>query len=154
MFAGDRSGDWVFGTLHKFGFASLPTSRARDDGLALTGAYISAGLRCAPPANKPLPEERANCLPYLVQELDLLNEVRVVVALGRIAFDTFLATCAVRGVDLPSPKPRFGHRVIYTLGGGMTLIGSHHPRQQNTQTGRLTREMFEDVFSTARQIWG
>ena len=154
MFTGDRSGDWLFGTLYKFGFATSPNSRYRDDGLSLRDAYITAALRCAPPANKPLREERANCLPYFLRELDLLTEVRVVVALGGIAFDTYLASCTARGVDLPSPKPRFGHRATYTLGGGITLIGSYHPSQQNTQTGRLTREMFEDVFGYARQLLG
>ncbi len=151
MFTGDRSGDWVIGTLHKFGFASSPISNHRDDGLTLKDAYITAALRCAPPANKPLREERANCLPYLLAELDLLTQVRVVVALGRIAFDTYLATCAARHVDLPSPKPKFGHLATYTL-GGVKLIGSYHPSQQNTQTGRLTRQMFEEVFQTARDL--
>ena len=154
MFTGDRSGDWVFGTLHKFGFANSPISNHRDDGLTLNDAYITAALRCAPPANKPLKEEQANCLPYLLAELDLLTQVRVVVALGRIAFDTYLATCTVRQVDLPSPRPKFGHLAIYNLGGGVKLIGSYHPSQQNTQTGRLTREMFEEVFQSARDLLG
>ena len=152
MFTGDRSGDWVMSTLHKFGFASSPISNHRGDGLTLTDAYITAALRCAPPANKPLKEEQANCRPYLLAELDLLTRVRVVVALGRIAFDTYLATCTARRVELPSPKPRFGHLATYNLGGGITLIGSYHPSQQNTQTGRLTREMFEEVFQTAREL--
>ena len=154
MFTGDRSGDWVMGTLHKFGFASSPISNHRDDGLTLNDAYITAALRCAPPANKPLRDERANCLAYLLAELDLLTQVQVVVALGRLAFDTYLATCTTRQVDLPSPKPKFGHLVTYTLGGGIHLIGSYHPSQQNTQTGRLTREMFEEVFQTARDLLG
>ena len=153
MFTGDRSGDWVFGTLHKFGFASSPISNHRDDGLTLNDAYITAALRCAPPANKPLREERANCLQYLLAELDLLTQVRVVVALGRIAFDTFLATWTVRKAELPSPRPKFGHLATYSL-GGVTLIGSYHPSQQNTQTGRLTREMFEEVFQSARDLLG
>ena len=154
MFTGDRSGDWVFGTLHKFGFASSPDSQRRDDGLVLSDAYITAVLRCAPPANKPLPEEMVNCLPYLLIELDLLDQVRVVVPLGKIAFDTYLRTRAARGLALPSPRPRFGHGVTYTLEGGTILVGSYHPSQQNTQTGRLTREMFEGIFQKAREILG
>lgn len=154
MFTGDRSGDWLYGTLYKFGFASSPDSRRRDDGLTLYDTYITAALRCAPPANKPLPEERSNCLPYLLRELYLLTRVRVVVPLGRIAFDTYLATCQARQIALPSPRPRFAHGAIYTLEDGTVLIGSYHPSQQNTQTGRLTREMFEGVFGSARGILG
>ncbi len=152
MFTGDRSGDWVFGTLHKFGFASSPESRHRDDGLTLNQAYITAPLRCAPPANKPLPEELLNCRPYLLQELDLLKDVEVVVALGKIAFEAYLRTRVERGLSLPAPRPRFGHGATYYLDGGPVLIGSYHPSQQNTQTGRLTREMFEAIFSIAREL--
>ena len=152
MFTGDRSGDWVYRTLHKFGFASSPESRCRDDGLTLYDTYITAALRCAPPANKPLPAERSNCAPYLLGEFGLLQKVRVVVALGKIAFDTYLGTCSIRGLKLPSPRPRFGHEVIYSLPGEITLVGSYHPSQQNTLTGRLTREMFESVFSTVRTL--
>ena len=152
MFTGDRSGDWVYGTLHKFGFASSPESRCRDDGLTLHDAYITAALRCAPPANKPLPTERSNCMPYLLGEFALLQKVRVVVALGKIAFDTYLGTYSIRGLKLPLPRPRFGHEVIYSLPGGITLVGSYHPSQHNTLTGRLTLEMFESVFNTARTL--
>ena len=152
MFTGDRSGDWVYGTLYKFGFASSPDSRHRDDGLALYGAYITAALRCAPPANKPLREEQQECLPFLIRELELLRNVRVVVALGKIAFDTYLTTFGPRRLTLPKPRPRFGHLVSYEMDGDVTLIGSYHPSQQNTQTGRLTRKMFEDVFETAQRI--
>ena len=152
IFPGDRSGDWVYGTLHKFGVASSPESRRSDDGLTLHDTYITAALRCAPPANKPLPEERSNCLPYLLREFDLLPNIRVVVALGKLAFDTYLGTCAMRGVALASPRPRFGHGLVYPLADGNTLVGSYHPSQQNTFTGRLTREMFEGVFSKAKQI--
>lgn len=154
MFTGDRSGDWLYGTLYKFGFASSPDSRHRTDGLTLYDTYITAALRCAPPANKPLPEERSNCLPYLFKELELLIRVQVVVALGKIAFDTYLATCQARQIALPSPRPRFGHGATYTLEDGTALIGSYHPSQQNTQTGRLTREMFEAVFRSARELLG
>jgi uracil-DNA glycosylase family 4 len=152
MFTGDRSGDWVFGTLHRFGFASSPDSRHQDDGLVLKDAYITAALHCAPPANKPLREEMANCRPYLLQELELLPQVQVVVALGKIAFDTYLGTFSERGLKLPSPRPHFGHNLDQVLIDGKTLIGSYHPSQQNTQTGRLTQDMFNSVFQKARGL--
>ena len=152
MFTGDRSGDWLYGALHKFGFASSPHSRHRDDGLVLFDTYITAALRCAPPANKPLREERLECLPYLIRELELLDGVRVVVGLGKIAFDTYLSTYSPRRLVLPRPRPRFGHGVTYEMDGGVTLIGSYHPSQQNTQTGRLTWQMFQGVFETARRL--
>ena len=152
MFTGDRSGDLLYETLYKFDFASSPVSRRRDDGLTLHDAYISAVVRCAPPANKPLPEEVLNCHPYLMEELLLLDKVRVVVALGKIAFDVYLRACAERGVSLPSPRPRFGHASSFTLADDIQLIGSYHPSQQNTQTGRLTPAMFEDVFRNARLV--
>ena len=152
MFTGDRSGDWVFGTLHKFGFASSPDAQRRDDGMVLRDAYITAPLRCAPPANKPLKEELANCQPYLLRELELLVNVRVIIALGKIAFDTYVAARRQQGPDFPSPRPRFGHNVEYPIDDDTTLIGSYHPSQQNTQTGRLTHEMFDAVFQHARDI--
>jgi uracil-DNA glycosylase family 4 len=152
MFTGDRSGDWVFGTLHKFGFASSPDSQRRDDGLALQDAYITAALRCAPPGNKPLPVELLNCQPYLLRELEMLDRVQVVVALGKIAFDAYLRTCALAGLAVPAPRPQFGHGAVYTLAESTTLIGSYHPSQQNTQTGRLTRPMFEGIFQKAREL--
>ena len=124
----------------------------RDDGLTLNDAYITAALRCAPPANKPLPEELLNCRPYLIEELELLKNVAIVVALGKIAFDAYLRTRVERGLTLPSPRPRFGHGATYPLDGGPVLIGSYHPSQQNTQTGRLTREMFEAIVSSAREL--
>ena len=155
MFTGDRSGDWVYGTLYKFGFASQPTAMTRDDGLFLTGAYITSPLRCAPPQNKPLREELLNCRPYLLEELDLLKKVKIVVPLGKIAFDTYLSAyreLRLEGGALPKPQPTFGHGVISSLSDGTTLLSSYHPSQQNTQTGRLTRAMFEGIFSTARQL--
>ena len=152
MFTGDRSGDLLYETLYKFGFASSPVSRRLEDGLTLHDAYISAVIRCAPPANKPQREEVLNCRPYLMEELLLLDKVRVVVALGKIAFDGYLRTCAERGVSLRSPRPRFGHGSNFALVDGTRLIGSYHPSQQNTQTGRLTPTMFEDVFRKARSI--
>ena len=154
MFTGDRSGDWVYGTLHKFGFANQPTSLHRDDGLALEDVYITAALRCAPPANKPLREELLDCRPFILRELGLLKNLRVVVALGKIAFDVYLAAHAEfsGGGALPAPRPRFGHGATHTLPQGTILVASYHPSQQNTQTGRLTRPMFEDIFATVRGL--
>ena len=152
MFTGDRSGDWVFATLHRFGFAASPESRSRDDGNALHDAFITAALRCAPPGNKPLREERLECRSWLVKELELLTNVRAVVALGKIAFDAFLDAHRERGMKIPSPRPKFGHGVAYDLEPGIVLIGSYHPSQQNTQTGRLTPMMFESVFQQARMV--
>ena len=152
MFTGDRSGDWVFGTLHRHGFASQPTSHHRDDGQSLQDAYISAAIRCAPPANKPTAEELAACQPYLLRELELLQRLRVVVALGGLAFGTYLAARKARGEALDSPRPRFGHGVSYLLPGGVTLLGCYHPSQRNTQTGRLTAEMFSAVFAAVRGL--
>ena len=151
MFTGDRSGDLLYVTLHKLGFASSPSSRRRDDGLALRDAYITAAVRCAPPANKPTREELASCRPYLVEELSLLSNLRVVVALGKVGFDAYLGTLPAIGEPVPSPRPRFGHGATVALASGFTLIGSYHPSQQNTQTGRLTPAMFEDVFRAARR---
>lgn len=152
MFTGDRSGDWVYGTLHRFGFASSPVSQRRDDGMTLRDAYITAAVRCAPPDNKPLPTERANCAPYLVHELELLKNAKVVVALGKVAFDAYLGALAAQGAALPSPRPKFGHCAVCQLDGGATLLASYHPSQHNTLTGRLTPEMFDNVFALAREI--
>jgi uracil-DNA glycosylase family 4 len=146
VFTGDRSGDWVFRALWKAGFANQPTSVAAGDGLALTGAWVAAVVRCAPPANKPTPEERDRCLPYLARELALLPEVRVVVALGQFAYDN---ACRLFGVR---PRPRFGHGVEVPISTGRTLICSYHPSQQNTFTGTLTEPMFDAVFSRARAL--
>ena len=155
MFTGDRSGDWLYGTLHKFGFANQPTSLHRDDGLALHNLFITAALRCAPPKNKPLPLELITCRPYLLRELRLLKELRVVVALGKIAFDSYLATYREHSGPceaIPTPRPRFGHGATYPLPSGITLIASYHPSQQNTQTGRLTLPMFESIFAAVRRL--
>ena len=152
MFTGDRSGDWVYGTLNRFGFASSPVSQSRDDGMSLIDAYITAAVRCAPPDNKPLPSERSNCAPYLVRELELLKNVKVVVALGKFAFDAYLGICAGSGFELPSPRPKFGHCLAYQLDGGVTLLASYHPSQHNTLTGRLTPKMFDNVFAVARRL--
>ena len=149
MFTGDKSGDWVFRALHKFGFASSPDSTHREDGMILADAYITGALRCAPPQNKPTIEELSNCQTYLLQELELLTNVQVIIALGKIGFDTYLRALSAMNVQLSSPKPSFGHNKSFTLPNGKLLLGSYHPSQQNTQTGRLTEEMFDNVFSTA-----
>jgi len=154
IFTGDRSGDFLFQALHRAGFANQPWSRDRRDGLRLYECYITAAVRCAPPANKPLPEELSTCRRYLVQELRLLPRVRVVIALGRIAFDAFLRAWVEAGRPAPTTRPRFGHGVAAELPGGTLLLGSYHPSQQNTQTGRLTVAMFQRVFSRARLAIG
>ncbi len=153
IFTGDRSGDWLYATLYQFGFSNLPGSLHRDDGLKLTDCYISAAARCAPPGNKPLPQEFDRCRPYLVSELRLLKRVRVVVALGKIAFDAYLKAYAESGGVVPKPRPQFAHGSSARL-GGVTLLGSYHPSQQNTFTGKLTRPMFESVFKTVKDILG
>ena len=154
MFTGDRSGEWVYGTLHRFGFASLPNSLHRDDGLTLHDVYITAAVRCVPPDNKPLPEEQRACRPYLLEELSILQRLQVVVALGRLAFDTYLSVYREQGAELPSPRPQFVHGAATTLPNGVILLASYHPSQRNTQTGRLTAQMFDDVFATLRQLLG
>jgi uracil-DNA glycosylase family 4 len=152
IFTGDRSGDWLYAALHATGFANQPTSVSRDDGLRLRRAYVAAVARCAPPANKPTPEEIANCRSYLVDELRLSRNLQVVVALGGIAVHGFLRAWRAAGRALPSPRPRFGHGAEYALDGGVTLLCSYHPSQQNTFTGRLTRPMLEAVFARAREL--
>ena len=151
IFTGDRSGDWLFASLSRTGFANQPESRSRDDGLALRDCYVTAAVRCAPPANRPLPVERDNCLPYLVRELELLGDVRVIVCLGNFAWDAALRALRARATALPRPLPRFGHGVTAPV-GRYTLAGSYHPSQQNTFTGRLTEAMLDSVFVRARQL--
>ena len=151
VFTGDRSGDWLYGALYEAGFASQPTSVHLDDGLELHDCYITAAVHCAPPDNKPLPEEFAACRPYLLQELALLAQVRVVMALGQIAFGAYLTARRELGYSVPSPAPRFGHGLAYAL-DDVTLLGSYHPSQQNTFTGRLTQEMFSSIFQHARAL--
>ncbi|HEX7408967.1 MAG TPA: uracil-DNA glycosylase [Candidatus Binatia bacterium] len=151
IFTGDRSGDWLFETLYRFGFASQPTSTHRNDGLRLTDTYINAAVRCAPPDNKPTREEVNNCQPYLARELQLLRNLRVIIALGRLAFDAYLSTRRALGQPVPPPRPQFAHAEVYEL-SNVCLIGSYHPSQRNTQTGMLTHEMFDRVFSAARQL--
>jgi uracil-DNA glycosylase family 4 len=153
MFTGDRSGDWLFAALHRAGFASQPTSVARGDGLELHDMWITAVNRCAPPANKPTPDERDNCLPYLARELDLLERARVIVALGSYAWDGALRAQRARGVEVPAPKPRFGHGAEAEV-GDLLIVGCFHPSQQNTFTGKLTEPMLDSVFARARELAG
>ncbi len=152
MFTGDRSGDWLFDALHHAGFANRPTSRQRDDGLRLSDAYITAALRCAPPANKPTPRELARCEPYLLEELRLLDRVSVVVGLGRIGWQAYLRARRRLGTPRPRRAPRFAHGAVTTFADGITLIASYHPSQQNTFTGKLTRPMLRRIFATARRL--
>ena len=152
MFTGDRSGDWLFDALHHAGFATQPTSTHAGDGLALEDAYITATIRCAPPDNKPTPEEIAACEPYLLRELRLLARVRVVVGLGRIGWQAYLNARRALGAPLLRPVPKFGHGALARFDDGLTLIASYHPSQQNTFTGKLTRPMLRGVFQTARRI--
>ena len=152
MFTGDRSGEWLFNALFKFGFANQPNSLRRDDDFKLNDGYITATIRCAPPQNKPLPEEIENCRPYFLKELDLLKNIKVIVPLGQIAFAQTLKSLRLKGFDIPSLS--FGHGKIY-VGNGLkpfpTLITTYHPSQQNTQTGRLTRPMFHQIFKMVRK---
>ena len=150
VFTGDRSGDWLFGSLHRTGFANQPTSTHRGDGLALHDAWIAAAVRCAPPANRPTPEERDACLPWSVAELDLLARIRLVVCLGGFAWDAALRLRAAAGLPNPRPRPRFGHDVLFDPGDRLPLLGCFHPSQQNTFTGRLTEPMMDAVFARAR----
>jgi uracil-DNA glycosylase family 4 len=149
-FTGDRSGEWLYRALYRAGFANQPTSVSADDGLRLLGAYIAAVVRCAPPDNKPTPQERDNCLEYLVREIRLLDQVRVVVALGSFAWDGFLRAAAALG-HTNRPKPRFGHGARAEVGRWI-LLGSYHPSQQNTFTGKLTEPMLDAIFSSARSL--
>jgi uracil-DNA glycosylase family 4 len=172
MFTGDRSGEWLFGTLYQFGFANQPNSTRRDDDFALSDCYITATIRCAPPKNKPLPEEIENCRPYFLKELDLLKRIKVIVPLGQIAFTQTLKSLRIRGAQIPPLS--FGHGKTYTIQTGdrlriqdsclrealrrrqaelrtITLITSYHPSQQNTQTGKLTKAMFHQVFKMVQQ---
>jgi uracil-DNA glycosylase family 4 len=153
IFTGDRSGDWLFASMHRVGLANQPTSVHRDDGLRLDGTYVAAAVKCAPPANRPTPVERDTCLRYLVRELELLDEVRAVVTLGRFAWDAAFRAIAAVGHPPPRPRPRFGHGAEAAV-GPYRLLGSYHPSQQNTFTGVLTEEMLDAVFVRARVVAG
>ncbi|MGI8945875.1 MAG: uracil-DNA glycosylase [Thermoleophilaceae bacterium] len=152
VFTGDRSGDWLFAALHRTGFANQPRSVERGDGLRLDGAWVTAAVRCAPPKNRPLPAERDRCLPYAGEELELLEDVRVVVCLGGFAWDAALRLLA----PALRPRPRFGHAAEHELDGGrgLLLLGCYHPSQQNTFTGRLTEPMIDAVLVRAREAAG
>jgi len=151
MFTGDRSGDWLYAALHRNGYASQPESSRADDGLRLRDAYVTAVVRCAPPANRPSTAERDNCLSYLVRELGLLGRCRTIVALGAFAWGGALRALRELGVEAPRPRPRFAHGAEAEL-GEWALLGCYHPSQQNTFTGRLTEPMLDRVFSRAREL--
>jgi uracil-DNA glycosylase family 4 len=153
MFTGDRSGDWLYAALHRAGYANRPASERRDDGLRLSDAYVTAVVRCAPPANRPTPAERDNCLPYLERELALLERCRTIVALGAFAWDGALRAIRALGGEVPRPQPRFGHGAEAAV-GRWTLLGCYHPSQQNTFTGRLTEPMLDSVFARAAELTG
>lgn len=153
MFTGDSSGRWLFRALHKAGFASQPTWERRDDGLRLLDCYITAVIHCAPPGNKPLPGEIAHCSHYMDEELRRLTRCRVVVTLGKIAFDNYLKALLRAGRSLPKPLPKFQHNVRSDLGSTLpVLIASYHPSRQNTNTGKLTEPMLDAVFARAREM--
>jgi uracil-DNA glycosylase family 4 len=155
VFTGDRSGDFLFAAMHRTGFANQPISRHAGDGLALRGAWITAAVRCAPPANKPTPRERDTCLPFAARELAALAGVRVIVCLGAFAWDAALRLLAAGDVATPRPRPRFGHGAELALGAGAPLLlGCFHPSQQNTFTGRLTAAMLDEVLLRARGLAG
>ncbi len=151
IFTGDRSGDWLYAALHRSGFANQPTSTHRNDGLRLQDAYVTAVVRCAPPANRPTPGERDQCLPYLERELALLKNCRTIVALGGFAWDGALRALKALDNKMPRPRPRFGHGAEAEV-GDWTLLGCYHPSQQNTFTGRLTEPMLNAIFNRARAL--
>jgi uracil-DNA glycosylase len=153
MFTGDRSGDWLYAALHRAGYASQASSVDRGDGLELEDAYVTAVVRCAPPANRPSPAERDNCLPYLERELELLGRCRTIVALGAFAWDGVLRATRALGAGPPRPKPRFRHGAEASV-GRWTMLGCYHPSQQNTFTGRLTEPMLDAILSRARELAG
>jgi uracil-DNA glycosylase len=154
VFTGDRSGDWLYAALHRAGFANQPTSTHLNDGLAVTDAWITAAVKCAPPDNKPLPDERDACLPFARAELAALANLRAIVCLGKFAWDGALRLLREAGYEIPTPLPKFGHGAEARIGHRITLIGSYHPSQQNTFTGRLTEPMLDAVFAAARRAIG
>jgi uracil-DNA glycosylase family 4 len=151
VFTGDRSGDWLFAAMHRAGFANQPESVREGDGLALRDAYVTAAVRCAPPANRPTPAERDLCLPFLERELALLDDVRVIVVLGGFAYEAAWRLLGAAGVALPRPRPRFAHGLEVPTERA-TVLGCYHPSQQNTFTGRLTEPMLDAVFARARAL--
>jgi len=154
VFTGDSSGDWLYEALHRFGFASQPTSISRDDGLRLADCYVSAAARCAPPDNRPTTRELDACRPFLTAEIGRLPRVRVVVALGRVAYDAWLRAAGWRERLPPRDRPRFGHGAETRLPDGVILLCSYHPSRRNTSTGMLTRAMWHAIFTRARALLG
>ena len=154
MFTGDRSGDWLYRALHRAGLASQPSSISREDGLRLRGVYITAAVRCAPPGNRPTTSERENCREFLEAELDLLENLRVVVALGGFGYGQALRILAARGFELPTPRPGFAHGREISLGPRLDILASYHPSQQNTFTKRLTEPMFDRIWARALELRG
>ena len=154
VFTGDRSGDWLFAALHRAGFANQPTSAHLDDGLALRDAYVTAAVKCAPPENKPSNDERDRCHPFLLRELRALTRLRAIVCLGGFGWEQAIRALRAAGYPVPTPTPRFGHAAVAPIGERLTLIGSYHPSQQNTFTGRLTAPMLDHVFAMAREAVG
>ena len=152
IFTGDRSGEWLYRTLHKFGFANKPESLSRDDGLKLTDCYITAAARCAPPQNKLLPKELKNCRQFLLEEFRLLKNIRVIVGLGKVACDVLYDAMHEMEMTSLKKRPKFGHGLEYLFNEQQTLIASFHPSQQNTFTGKLTQPMFDSVFQRAKKI--
>lgn len=161
MFTGDRSGEWLFRALHRAGFATMPVAESRDDGLTLVDAWLTAAVHCAPPDNKPTPDERKRCQSYLERELALLRpQLQGIVALGSVAWAQLYRAAAALGLTVPRPRPRFGHLAEATLldgpstsqGGNVPVLGSYHPSQQNTFTGRLTEPMFDSVWTRALEL--
>jgi uracil-DNA glycosylase family 4 len=151
VFTGDASGDFLWAALHRLGLADRASSRRADDGLTLTGVRIAAAVRCAPPANKPTVVERDTCAPFLGREIEILDEVRVILALGQFGWNAVLRVLALAGASVPVPRPRFGHGAAARI-GRLTLVGSYHPSQQNTFTGKLTVPMFDAVLAQARDM--
>lgn len=152
MFTGDRSGDWLFRALHRADFASQPTSLHRRDGLKLADAYVAAACRCAPPENKPLPEELANCRPFLLREIELLKNLRVIVGLGKIGFDTAFDALRALGKTNLKSRPKFAHGAEAEISENLTLLGTYHPSQQNTSTKVLTEPMLDAVFARVQEL--
>jgi len=155
MFTGDGergAGDFLMRALHRAGYANIPYARDRNDGLKLTDAYLTAQLRCAPPLNKPTASEITNCAQFLEREVELLENVKVVVAFGKIAFDGYLSFLVSQGNEIPKPKPKFSHGAVLEVEDYPVLIGSYHPSRQNTQTGKLTERMFDEIFELAGRV--
>ena len=152
VFTGDRSGDWLFRAMHRAGFANQPTSIHRRDGLKLHDAYVAAACRCAPPDNKPLPDELANCRPFLLREIELLPNLRVILGLGKIGFDTAFDSLRALGKTSLKSRPKFAHGAEVAVSETLTLLGTFHPSQQNTFTGKLTEKMLDAVFARAKEL--